>query len=384
MQTGCCLKPGSFWSRSWDLLLGPYLWKYLDYKSLGTYQKYIAINDITALVGEELIADRPKYMCISYSFLERMYCSEKSRRKIVVQPLYHNCKQYLLACDKAQEKEILNHPLLPYPKEKFQIYDLNHSDRNLISHMIKSIEMISDERAGMEQRFRPLVNLPMKDPGKQYAQGLLRTMLDTQQNDTEYFYSLLKINEFMIHYQALAEYEAVGGRYLDQEKDIALSLGTLANGIAYAGGQMPDPDEAFLAAVKLLHTLVAGHTEGVASKRAVSYAREQICALRNRYIGHGTMTYSVSRELLVQFAIITEQLAKLFFAQEHISKLAAEQSKLSGGYEKWIRKEGRFYLLAGIYRRNDSCKYLDYATGHMLSVGKAQPIVLCPGREEML
>lgn len=384
MQNSCCLKPGRFWGRFWDLLFRPYLWKYLNYKSSGSYQKYIAIHDITALIGEELIAENSKYMCIAHVFLERLYCSEKNYRKIVVQPLYHSCKQYLLACDKPEDKEILDHPRLPYPKEKFQIYDLRQSDKNLISHIIKCIEMISDERAAMERRFRPLVNLVVKDSGKQYAQSLLRTMLDTQQNDTEYFYSLLKINEFMIHYQSLAEYEAVGSRYLDLEGDTSPSLGTLANGIAFAGGKQPEPDAAFITAVKMLHTLSTGHTEGVPGKRAISYAREQICALRNRYIGHGTMTYSVSRELLVQFAIITEQLARLFLEQEHISEFAAVHARLSGGYDKWMQKDGRFYLLAGIYRRNDSCKYLDYATGHMLSVGNVQTIVLCPGMGEVL
>lgn len=376
LQHSSCLKPGHPWTRISDLYLLPLIRTIQGYQSTGAYQRYIAVHDITALAAEDALAGHPVYLCIPRVFLDKLYCAPKLRRKIVIQSLYQNCELYLLAVS-GPAKQIPDADNLPYPREKFQIFDLDTTDRNLISHMIKTIEIVSSESRKIADCFRPFQDIQTSDPGKQNAQTMIRTMLDTQQNDTEYFYSLLKLNEFMIHYRSLADYEAAGSTYLEGEA-VALSLGTLVNGIKDDPQHDPSSvnnDKDFINAVKLLHTLATGHNERVPSQRASAYAREQICALRNRYIGHGTMTYSVSRELLIQFILVTGRLTELFFQ-------SADSRQSDSAYPKWLLQDGHFYLLSGLYRSSNSCKYLDYATGHSISTGNPVTISLCPYQED--
>lgn len=371
LQKNSCLLPGGFWKRLYDIVIFPLLTRIGGLELMGTYQKYIAINNITALVCEDLIAKNPKYLYIDIYQFQKIYCSaSKSRRKkLVMQPLYHACDLYLIA---KHANTNLVHPNIPYPQNKLQIFETEFRDSNWISHMIKTIEKISKESTGLDVMFRPFLSNKPREQGKLYVQSMIKTMLDIQQNDTEYFYSLLKINEFIIHYQALADYESTGASYWEKT-DCTPSLGVFASNITDTENTELLKDDNFKEAVRFLHYISTNHSEKIPGKRIAHYAREQIVVLRNRYTGHGTMTYSVSKELLQKFAIVTQVLTEQFFLQE---ETMMHQNQITS-IDKWVEKDSCLYLLSALYRSNDAYQYLDYATGHTLSLGNPLTIQLC-------
>ena len=371
LQKDSCLFPGGFWRRLYDIVLFPLLIRFGDLELQGTYQKYIAISNITALICEDLITPNHKYMYINSHQFRKIYCSSSKlrRKRMVVQPLYHACDRYLIA----KHPDIsFDNPNIPYSKEKLQIFETELRDSNWISHMIKTIEMISKESTELDMKFRPFLSYETRDRGKLYVQSMIRNMLNTQQNDTEYFYSLLKINEFIIHYQALADYETAKEAYWAKE-DCTPSIGVLANNITDTKNTELLKDKEFREAVKFLHYISTNHSEKFPSKRASAYAREQIVVLRNRYTGHGTMTYSVSLELLRQFALVTQVLTEQFFSQEENMMLHNKVTSI----DKWVEKDSCLYLLSALYRSNGAYQYLDYATGQTLSMGNPLTIRLC-------
>ena len=369
IQKRGCLSPGGLLLRIYETFIFPFLLNMANIKIYGTYQKYISISNITALICEDLIASHPKYLYIEKYHLEKMYCSTSKlrRKKVVMQSLYENCEQYLIA----QNPSISNYmDDLPYPKEKVQIFNLPMTTSNWISQMIYTIEHTSHERIQLDLMFHSFLSYQTKEPGKLYARNMIQSMLDNQQNDTEYFYTLLKINDFMIHYQALSGYEQAKTPYFQNSEACAPSMGTFVSNIIETENTPLLKDEAFTQAVKFLHTIATGHKEKVPSKKTARYAREQMVTLRNRYTGHGTMTYSISQELLQQFAVVTQVLTEQFFQQDE-NMMGNRQI---AAYDKCVNKDGRLYLLSAIYHDSNAYQYLDYATGQTLS--KGNPLIV--------
>ncbi len=367
-ETGCVL-PGEFWIRLYDILLVPTAMRLLNIKLLGSYRNYIAVNHITALICEDLIKEHPKYMYHSALSFRKLFATPNKLMVHICKllPLHHSCEMHLVMKD---DRIALDSVHIPFPKETLQFTEAVQ-DSNWISHIVNTIEKLSKESTGLEMRFRPFLSYETREPGKRYAQSMIKSMLDTIQNDTEYFYSLLKLNEFMIHYQALADYETAKNRYWDAP-DCTPSMGVFANNITDTIISEHLKEDDFKDAVRFIHNIATGHSERFPTRRPSYYAREQLVVLRNRYMGHGTMTYSVSRELLQQFSIVTQVLTEQFFLQEEEQMLHTKIDSV----DKLVEKDSRLYLLSALYRSNQAYQYLDYATGHTLSLGKPLTIQL--------
>lgn len=180
------------------------------------------------------------------------------------------------------------------------------------------------------------------------------------EDPTECFYRLLKVVEYAWHYRALAIISHNPNMYND-----LLAKGSFQSSLGlwekYQNKEKYKyTDQKTMLAYRLVSDLLSGKTCG---KTTIYYSElcQIITQLRNRYVGHGTMAFSVSQELLDAVKQLVGIVLGVFYKQEEFlikeHDISIEQAPLV-----YYNTEGErsLCLLAGYTGQSNEYEYLDY------------------------
>lgn len=308
------------------------------------------------LITQEVIAHAFRLemeACPTYLYLHQSWLHRFGKRKA---PFWK--KEIALYLITPKEGCTLSKEDLPFPSEKIRL--LGKDD--LISFPQSLIAIIED--SGIHELAEKQLSL-FKDyqgtePGKRCLARLIHLILQNRHSVTEYFYELVKLAEFIIHYLALADYEISNSHYFDDDKPIA--IGTFQNGITNTGTFEIQEKDAYIKALKYLHQVCTGKDGSINRKRLLAEGREKLVMVRNRFIGHGSMSYGISIDFVQNLLTIISAQADDFF---HRTEPVLQQIHVLD-VPKFYEQEDGLYLLIQI-QHNETAFYFDYASGKYLT-----------------
>lgn len=244
---------------------------------------------------------------------------------------------------------------MPFPGNRIRF--LNSKDA-VVSFPLGLIKVIEDGGIyeAAEEKLAVYIGYQGEDPGKACLAQLIRLLLEKRRSVTEYFYELMKLAEFMIHYQSLADYEIAGSRYFDDEKPVA--MGTFQSGIADTGLFEPKEKEVYINAVKYLNRVCRGKEGSIDRKNLLAEGRRKLVMVRNHFIGHGSLSYGISADFVRNLLIVISEQTDGFFCR---TEPVVRHFDING-VPKFHRQEDRLYLLIKI-EKNIAGYYLDHASG---------------------
>lgn len=191
---------------------------------------------------------------------------------------------------------------------------------------------------------------------KKALQGMNKTFLQD-------FYNLILVAEYMIHYEALmvlSEKEIT-----DKEREILASpsLGDFVNLISDDKKYSKELYEDIITSARLLDCIAVRN--GKTSIKLKEISRKQIlqviCRVRNRFLGHGTIIYAVSGEMVLALGrlvkLLMDEFANLKDKQSLIDKYLFEAEKIPFLYKKHT-------VLFNGMNKEGFCFFLDYVTGY--------------------
>ena len=366
VQANSCLKPTSYARLLYDNLLA-----YVLYEIGGQtvfekrYKGYVFVNNITALMCEDLLRSHHKSLLINAFQIRKFYV--KGAKTPLAHSMYFACDT-VLCVDKTGKSG--DDWQLPYPDKKVHhIRDMESLD--FTATLVSQLENKSSVPAMVQKLFGEMAEEAHTDAGKQYLCRLIKQMLEGVQKDTEYFYELMKICEFIVHYKALGDYEEVGAHYFDGP--CSASFGILASSVCDTTITDTLRSDAYKEALRFISMLTTGTSGDYSKKRPAYTGRMRMVNLRNRYVGHGTMTYSVSEELTGQVLIVVHALCEEFLLAKEPVMVTG---RINNAIDKCVIKGESLYLLTAIYDDNGACQYIDYSTGMMLTAGNTLTIQL--------
>lgn len=191
---------------------------------------------------------------------------------------------------------------------------------------------------------------------------LLERLSENDVDPVDVFFHMIKLSEYIVHYRALCVlahnpqkakicgdsllYPAFG-TWNDIQRDYLL---------------LSDPE----AAIESMYYISSKTARGKVNKLIGNWftACNILVNLRNRYVGHGTLTYSVSEELLYHLCRLVLLVLKEFTVQDE--SLASEDvfSPLTGQIVPCTLEDGIYlYSSADQADQHFNAEYLDYATG---------------------
>ena len=224
-----------------------------------------------------------------------------------------------------------------------------------------------------KEELKDLAKYEGNEPGKMEVARILSRQKEFQ-TDTEYFYSLIKIAELMIHYQGLACYEESNRHFLNNNG--AISIGDFANAIVIHNRSEYCRTDEYKNAVDLIYKSVLERDSSFSKKKPELSGIKCIVEVRNRLLGHGTMVYSVSGEITNAINEIVTGIINAFMLE---SEDMMHASLLNNSIEKVVQKEDGLYLLCAVYS-DKQYEYFNYANGKRITVGK--PVVIDLRREK--
>lgn len=191
----------------------------------------------------------------------------------------------------------------------------------------------------------------------------------------EYFYSLLKICEYIMHYMALKN--IINNPEEIMNKKIKVSEGTLStwrNSLDYDKEYNKENKEELeiIKSIVQLRTILefkTNHSENYTFKKDLC---QTIIDVRNNLLGHGVITYDVSERIVKYLFVITKEFIRIF---ENVSVTIEEDEKIKNIFSDDIKatwKEDKLtYLYSKMNRVDDENKkgsqnvaeYLNYETG---------------------
>lgn len=241
----------------------------------------------------------------------------------------------------------------------------------------------AQQRQWVKNRLRPeshervlgILSALQKEIPPEPRTDFLRTALCALENDydeTECFYQLLKVLEYIIHYRALWRCAQADG---DAAFPNAPSFGTMEQlQCNWYGAEQAVESPALQQAIGTLVT--AGNVQ---NKDLSWYARlgASLTAIYNSYVGHGTLAYRVTPELTLALAVVSDCVVRDFLTQsERLGPQASVPVQLPGGKRKdqtlqspaWQCREDGCSLLSYLSEDGQGgywVEYLDYATGEL-------------------
>ncbi len=243
---------------------------------------------------------------------------------------------------------------LPFPADRIRFLMKNDA----ASFPLCLIPIIED--GGMhesaEERLSAYAGYQGGDPGKACLARMIGLLLEKRHSAAEYFYELMKLAEFMIHYQSLADYEISGSCYFDVDKPVA--MGTFESGIADVGPSELKEREAYIKAVKYLNQICTGREGSVNRRKLPAEGRRKLVMVRNHFIGHGSLSYGISTDFVRNLLTVVSGQADVFFRREG----PAPVHTCIHGLPKLYERENGLYLLIQI-EKNFAGYYLDHASG---------------------
>lgn len=311
-------------------------------------ENYLIVHDILAFAFREEIASHPIYFQLHPdrvpAFLRRK--TEFWKRE---------AKLYLICSGKDITEKDKN---LPFPADKTRWLDEN--DILQFPHCLIRIIEDAGIREKMETALSPYKIYQGTDPGKAYLAQMISQSLGKRHSATEYFYELMKLAEFMIHYRSLADYEKAARNYFDSGDPVA--MGTFQDGIVDADPCEPQEKEAYIQALKYLNKLCTGKEGSVNRRKLMAEGRQKLVMVRNHFIGHGSLSYGISTDFVEQLLTVTAgQIADFF----HLPDPVIKQLHIRD-IPKICEKEGRLYLLVQL-EAGVADYYLDHSSGKFLT-----------------
>ena len=248
----------------------------------------------------------------------------------------------------------------PFPADKIRCLD----DDDILLFPQCLISIVEDTAGIREQIERALSSYKTcqeaKDPGKCHLAQLICRLLEKRRSVTEYFYELMKLAEFMIHYRSLGDYEKSAKNYFDSGDPIA--MGTFQNGIIDDAPCEPREKEAYIQALKYLNRLCTGKEGSVNRKKLMQEGRLKLVMVRNHFIGHGSLSYGISPDFVQHLLVIMAgQISDFFSLPEPVI-----QQLCIHDVPKFRKQEEKLYLLVQLEKGNASY-YLDHGSGTFLT-----------------
>lgn len=181
--------------------------------------------------------------------------------------------------------------------------------------------------------------------------------------NTEAFYQCIKMSEYMIHYRALAK---LASGEAEETEEITFSIGTWQKIQKEEAVRYDSPE--ILEAERLVRQLLEQKDRMPKSSLTYKDITEIIVRLRNRYIGHGTLTYSVSKELIQAVVILTGAVYQVFShdGYELTPEQLVDEKYLLGEAVPVCRiDEGQISLLYFVTYTDmgNLCEYMNYNSG---------------------
>lgn len=192
------------------------------------------------------------------------------------------------------------------------------------------------------------------------------------------FYTLLKIAEYCIHIRALCT--LCSRSHADSgicERIINPSFGTLCDLQQEPERIFQDPELA--GALRWLDMLSCAKSTSQIRTRRASYAElcQVMVRLRNRFIGHGTMIYSINEQVLPPLASSVYRLVQVFLEESH--RLSPDACILPSMPEysipAFLETEIGRCCFAGIDQAG-YVSYLDFFTGRYVASHRNRPLNL--------
>ncbi len=244
---------------------------------------------------------------------------------------------------------------LPFPADRIRFLNIKEAVTSFPQCLIRVIED-GEIYGAIEEKLSVYAGYQGTDPGKACLARMIGHLLEKCRSTAEYFYELMKLAEFMIHYQSLADYEISGSCYFDEDKPAA--MGTFESGIADVGPFELKDKEAYIKAVKYLNRICTGKEGSVNRRRLPAEGRRKLVMVRNHFIGHGSLSYGISPDFVRNLLIVVSVQAADFFRREE----PVLQHSCIHGFPKLHEQEDRLYLLIQI-EKNFAVYYLDYTSG---------------------
>lgn len=183
---------------------------------------------------------------------------------------------------------------------------------------------------------------------------------------TRYFYMLMKLCEYLIHTEALAALCREEGPVSGSRRLVRPSMGDFAERLP--GGGPVVEDREVLDCLRALDLAAARNREGRNRLRKLSYQElcRVLCQVRRRFVGHGTLVYAVSTDMVSSLARVAQYMLErrqglgmplskgaVFRLEEHSVPAVVRQKKA------WLYYNGA--------AEGDTWRYLDYVTGQTIA-----------------
>lgn len=190
------------------------------------------------------------------------------------------------------------------------------------------------------------------------------------------FYTLLKMAEYCIHIRALC---MLCRRVIADpkvcEKIVNPSFGTLCDLQQEPERIFSDPGLA--GALRWLDMLSCAKSTSQIRTRRASYAElcQVMVRLRNRFIGHGTMIYSINEQVLPPLAAAVSRLVQVFLEGAHHLTPDARVLPSMPEYSlpAFLETEAGRFCFAGVDPAG-YISYLDFSTGKYVSTHRDRPL----------
>ena len=200
------------------------------------------------------------------------------------------------------------------------------------------------------------------------------SLMNASRENSEIFYQLIKLVESVFHYMALYKLSADEELKKKYIHDGFLSSIGMWQNIAFekAGNkktyQADNPQgEKVLSAFKFVHKATLGADYG---RVRVTY--NEICSIitsvRNRYLGHGTMVFSVTQDLIDAFITLVGVIMEDFYGKDVVIDVDKDDEDgviLARSFYDQKEKHSSLQLISAISNEGDTryVEYLDYRNG---------------------
>lgn len=260
--------------------------------------------------------------------------------------------------------------------EKTQRINKEDSEFEKAKQKIKLIEEIDDIDN------KKITEEEVIEPKNKYIKFSLKNIIDSF-NYTEYFYSLLKICEYVMHYMALKNIISNPKEILD--KKIKIEKGTLSvwrDCLEYDKiyEQDIEEDNNLITAIKEIREIL--ELENNYRDDYKFTFKKDVCNsvinIRNKLLGHGVITYDLSEQIVINLFTITSEFIKVF---ETVEVTIEEDEIIKDIFNKDFKaiyndnKQIFLYNMANIEKEKDNKytiypEYLNYETGKRKVIDK--------------
>ncbi len=212
-----------------------------------------------------------------------------------------------------------------------------------------------------------------------YVSETLNKMKDSKEASVV-FYQLIKLVEYTYHYMAL--YEMKNNEEIRDSlkgKTFASSMGLWKSKMQSKAfrkqkikKETAQEKETLINAYRIVYYAVKAEKTGTNSVTFDDIA-SRFVELRNNYIGHGTMAFSVSEKLINAMIILAGELVQYFYNTDYILKEDDMFDNNTPYVYKNTDENGKitgFGLLAGVIDNDGTAEYLDYLNGCFYSNNK--------------